>query len=296
MVAMALQEDGWWLRRDIPWIKRSAMPESVSDRPTTAHEYIFMLTKSERYFYDGDAIRLPLAFNRWSMSNPVGSSGKDVKMVDGAPGQAPQSFQREGYSGYYRKDGTPAFNPAGRSRRSTDWFFDSLRAILDGENMMLQDEKGEPLTMVVNPENYSGAHFATFPQQLVRPLILVSSSERGVCPKCGAAWVRVVEKGPLNTSARGMTTLGPKYDSSSDTRWNSSTFIKEAFYEHSTVGWRPSCRCGCDNVVPAVILDPFCGSGTTVKVARDLGRVGIGIDLKHEYLLLAKERVGNRLF
>lgn len=54
-LALALQDDGWWLRRDIIWSKPSPMPESVTDRPTSAHEYVFLLTKSERYFYDGEA-------------------------------------------------------------------------------------------------------------------------------------------------------------------------------------------------------------------------------------------------
>ncbi len=58
-VALALQADGWWLRSDIVWAKRNPMPESVSDRPTRSHEYVFLLTKSERYFYDADAIREP---------------------------------------------------------------------------------------------------------------------------------------------------------------------------------------------------------------------------------------------
>lgn len=60
-VALALQADGWYLRSDIIWSKPNPMPESVTDRPTKAHEYIFLLTKSDRYFYDADAIREPAA-------------------------------------------------------------------------------------------------------------------------------------------------------------------------------------------------------------------------------------------
>jgi len=58
-VALALQDDGWWLRSDIIWAKPNPMPESVTDRPTKAHEYIFLLTKSARYYYDADAVRVP---------------------------------------------------------------------------------------------------------------------------------------------------------------------------------------------------------------------------------------------
>ena len=56
-VALALQADGWWLRSDIIWAKSNRMPERVTDRPTSAHEHVFLLTKSARYFYDADAIR-----------------------------------------------------------------------------------------------------------------------------------------------------------------------------------------------------------------------------------------------
>jgi len=60
-VAIALQEDGWWVRQDIVWHKPNPMPESVRDRCTKAHEYVFMLTKSKKYFYDSEAIKEPLA-------------------------------------------------------------------------------------------------------------------------------------------------------------------------------------------------------------------------------------------
>src|SRR5690606_22459687 len=60
-VAFALQADGWYLRSDIIWAKPNPMPESVRDRPTKAHEYVFLLSKSERYYYDADAIKEPLA-------------------------------------------------------------------------------------------------------------------------------------------------------------------------------------------------------------------------------------------
>src|SRR5690606_18392853 len=71
-VAFALQEDGWYLRSDIIWSKPNPMPESVTDRPTKAHEYIFLLTKSPRYYYDAEAIREP---SSWSPTN--------TKMPDG---------------------------------------------------------------------------------------------------------------------------------------------------------------------------------------------------------------------
>jgi DNA modification methylase len=60
-VALALQADGWWLRSDIIWSKTSCMPESVTDRPTNAHEHVFLLTKAARYFYDAEAVAEPIS-------------------------------------------------------------------------------------------------------------------------------------------------------------------------------------------------------------------------------------------
>ncbi|MBY6273924.1 MAG: hypothetical protein CW346_17265, partial [Bacillaceae bacterium] len=96
-VAFALQADGWYLRSDIIWSKPNPMPESVTDRPTKAHEYVFLLAKSERYFYDADAIREP---------HTVDWIGRNIKSAKGNKD---------------RNDGGKACetgNPAGRNKRS----------------------------------------------------------------------------------------------------------------------------------------------------------------------------------
>jgi DNA modification methylase len=76
-VALALQADGWYLRKDIIWVKPNPMPESVADRPTSSHEHIFMLTKSERYWYDGDAVR--------EAANGSGSDSRNLRDVWNIP-------------------------------------------------------------------------------------------------------------------------------------------------------------------------------------------------------------------
>ena len=140
-VAFALQADGWYLRSDIIWSKPNPMPESVTDRPTKAHEYVFLLTKSPRYYYDADAIRE---------------------------------------------------NVVGRNKR-TVW--------------------------EITTQPYPEAHFATYPEKLVQPCILAGTSEKGV------------------------------------------------------------------------VLDPFCGAGTTGVVAKKLGRHFIGIDIKADYLDMTQKRI-----
>ena len=100
-VALALQADGWWLRSDIIWSKPNPMPESVTDRPTRAHEYLFLLTKRERYFYDADAIREPTqAIERPNHDGVRGSLPKSA-----IPGQPPQN-------------GRAGNHPAGRNART----------------------------------------------------------------------------------------------------------------------------------------------------------------------------------
>jgi DNA modification methylase len=102
MLAFALRADGWYLRSDIIWHKPNAMPESVTDRPAKAHEYVFLLTKSARYFYDADAVREPNV-RLWDVANngSVGKNGyKDHTPITGGP------------------PGTPEPNPAGRNKRT----------------------------------------------------------------------------------------------------------------------------------------------------------------------------------
>ncbi len=148
---------------------------------------------------------------------------------------------------------------------------------------------------------YSGAHFATFPPKLIEPMVKAGTSEHGVCPECGAPWERVTErKGVTSEDIRNAPT---GYRKSFDKGFN----VKEGHgydgmgggparqawldaHPKITTGFTPTCSHDHDPI-PATVLDPFVGSGTTVQVARALGRRGIGIDLSLEYLQLARQRL-----
>ena len=174
MAAFALRADGWYLRQDIIWAKPNPMPESVKDRCTKAHEYVFLLTKNPRYYYDYEAVLEPSVYPNDNRKSRVNANAKD--------------FQREIGNRLEAGDKTYPY----RNKRSV-W------------------------TVTTKP--YKGAHFATFPPDLIKPMILAG------CPKGG------------------------------------------------------------------VVLDPFVGSGTTVMVAMELGRKGIGLDLNLNYLdVNARER------
>jgi len=134
-VAFALQDDGWYLRQDIIWHKPNPMPESATDRCTKAHEYLFLLTKSAKYWYDADAIREPFAAFK---------GGKGQKLIEeGAHGKGPPDpfyLARGGKRVWLeRRTREECLNPKGRNKRSV-W--------------------------TITPKPYKGAHFATFPPEL----------------------------------------------------------------------------------------------------------------------------------
>ena len=148
-VAFALQADGWYLRQDIIWHKPNPMPESVRDRCTKAHEYIFLLSKSPKYFFDVDAIREPCVSDH--------PAGNKVRM--GSRGR----IGREG------------------------WALDDSRSIpADGRN--------KRSVWTVTPKPFKGAHFATFPPDLVEPCILAGCPAGGVVldPFFGAGTTGIV--------------------------------------------------------------------------------------------------------
>jgi DNA modification methylase len=155
MVAFALRADGWYLRSDIIWSKPNPMPESVTDRPTKAHEYVFLLSKGPRYFYDADAIRETSDWGR--ENNPE------------------WQHQRSETNG--RKHPT---NRNGKSGGFTEWSAEQGR------------NKRSVWTVATQP--YPGAHFATFPVKLIEPCILAGCPEGGTVldPFAGAGTTGVV--------------------------------------------------------------------------------------------------------
>lgn len=168
-VAFALQADGWYLRQDIIWHKPNPMPESVTDRCTKAHEYIFLLSKNERYFYDAEAIKekaAPASIARWDQ-NVEGQVGSDR-----VPGKT---------------NGTMKAVGGKRSKRDSFKRDDSKRAEVipgqtvgthradRGESEWDTDTRNRRSVWTVATVPYSGAHFATFPPALIDPCILAGS-------------------------------------------------------------------------------------------------------------------------
>lgn len=158
-VAFALQADGWYLRQDVIWAKPNPMPESVTDRCTKSHEYVFLLSKSARYYYDSEAVKEPATEDSAArLKRGVSDSHKNVS---GAPGQTRHSLAMP---------------------RSRD------------ENRYCDPTRNRRSVWTIATQPYKGAHFATYPPKLIEPCIKAGTSEEGCCSTCGAPWVRVVER------------------------------------------------------------------------------------------------------
>ena len=133
------------------------------------------------------------------------------------------------------------------------------------------------------------AHFATFPDELPRRCILAGTSEKGVCAKCGAPLRRIVERDPYPTrTPRSGLKSADKRNGKLANRKNPTRLMPNT----KTIGWEPTCDCNARRV-PATVLDPFVGSGTTCAVATELSRRSIGLDLNPEYLAIAQKRLGS---
>lgn len=297
-LALALRDDGWWLREEVIWHKLTPMPESVSDRCTRSHEQVFRLTKSPRYFADQDAIRKPLAAKTLTTfgSLRVPNGGGALVKADNWGRGVQERKPRLGPDG----------EPAGANRRSV-WTVEDeysvwgrlfervdaaglpwLQAQLDA---WLRD-RGEPGSVwPLASQPFREAHFATFPPALVEPMVLASTSPTA-CGVCGAPWSRRVEvDGEPKTRDRPALLEGATQvpGASPDLRRHGGHHGDSTRPRH-TVGWDPTCDHE-DASARCVVLDPFSGAATTGLVALRHGRSYVGIELSVEYAEMSRQRI-----
>jgi DNA modification methylase len=163
-VAFALQADGWYLRQDIIWHKPNPIPESVRDRCTKAHEYIFLLSKSERYYYDAEAISEPCSPNTHARMS------QDVMHQEGSH-RAAGGGKTNGPMRAVVKGSTRKLAIAGSGVKTNDSFEAACSLPVTSRNRRS--------VWTVTTKGYSGAHFATFPPKLIEPCILAGCPEGG---------------------------------------------------------------------------------------------------------------------
>lgn len=280
-LAFALQADGWYLRQDIIWSKPNPMPELVRDRCTKSHEYIFLLSKSPKYYYDFEAVQEPVTQSTISRLDQDLEQQKGSERVPGktngpmkAVGRRPQ-LQRA----------LEIANEAGL----TQAHFDAIRAvgISDaGRAKLLQTGSGkngqEMIRLADEAKAVLGGYYREFlSRKSSGNKARKPGSERG-CPEgtgsnvCGSV--------PWEGATRNKRSV-----------WSvSKKPFKEAhfatFPEDLIV---PCILAGCPP--GGVVIDPFMGAGTTAVVARRLGRNYVGYELNPKYVALANKRLDNRL-
>ncbi len=264
-LAIALQDDGWYVRSEIIWHKPNPMPESVYDRPTSAHEKIWLLTKGEDYFYDHEAIREPTTgaaharkpgpnsrqnVDRGPVTKKKTPSGWDTG--EGAHG----SFHKNGRDVPSKKAGTgvgwgrldkinPSESDRGRDRISkvadeADPFRKSKPSFAAATGDLVETRNARNVWSIA-PRAFRDAHFATFPPALAERC-MKAGTPKTVCGCCGA-----------------------------------------------TEGCGPICE--MYDREPGTVFDPFGGAGTVSLVAEQLGLRSIMIELNPEYADIAQRRI-----
>ena len=269
-IAIALQDDGWWIRSEIIWHKPNPMPESVKDRPTSAHEKIWLITKSKKYYYDADAIRVP------QKQDSIARAGRDVWKNNKTD------------SGNYS---IPNVDSAKKLNQKV------LDTVAEGKIPMAN--KRNVWTVTTKP--FKGAHFATFPKDLIEPCIKAGCPEK-ICVECGKPYIRKIKIGNYNKEYQkscggnvdgkytGKSTKnykGAKAQNPSETKKR----ILESLKEKIDLGLHKNCECNTQDYKPGIVLDPFGGSGTTGIVSKHLKRKAILIELNEEYISIAKKRI-----
>ena len=255
-VAFALQADGWWLRSDIIWAKPNPMPESVTDRPTKAHEYVFLLSKNARYFYDADAVR--------------------EEAIKGASGSTFMNG-KTGINGLGRVSRAERIESAYRNLRSV-WNI-ATEPFPEAHFATFPKKLVEPCIKAGTSEKgccpACGAPW-------------VREVKAGTpAPEPDRSPPKRLEPGQAgNVGAGNMGFRASRLSGQEMAAWKAS-------HPDVTTGWQPTCIHEAFDPVPCTVLDPFAGSGTTGIVALRLGRSFVGIELNPEYVEMARRRIEN---
>ena len=307
MVAFALRADGWYLRQDIIWSKGNPMPESVTDRCTKSHEYLFLFAKSKKYYYDAEAIKeKAITGGRLNLGMPQKRAA--------AMGVLPSGNEVDG--------GKDKIRPLERNKRSV-WQVNTVPyreahfatfpekliepCILAGtsekgycpecgkawerqvEKSRATYQKTEDPTMGtgrkgMNRERPGDAdkYVLAIPQSELADLLKKAAfgKEAEMEARFGSKWAHWIRT----------DSSGARIPTFADAKEIYDILGLEIPFDGIPGGWLPSCSCSREPV-PAVVLDPFFGAGTTGMVAKKLGRCFIGIELNEAYIGMAQKRV-----
>jgi DNA modification methylase len=334
MLAFAMQRAGWILRRDNIWAKQNGLPESVRGwrwekhrikvagcpvkrrgmngnqqaeitdpknnakwkecpgcdvcrphngfilrkgnwRCTSAHEYVFQFSKSDRYFCDSEAVREPLADYERERRLREMRQGLDTKFNisrDDQIGQLNQSEQG------------------------------AIRSAAARQVLAIDGKRNKRSVWSMPVAQYMGPHFAVFPRELVKPIVLAASPVKS-CAKCGAPYAPVIERGEPDLEhqrACGSNAQGEYFGEAIKDYGGAGAGVQNAsavkqrilagMVERKIVDHWPSCKCGVTETTRPVCLDPFGGTGTLGEVAIELGRAAIVIEIGEQNIPLIRDR------
>jgi DNA modification methylase len=299
-VAIALEDAGWIVRADCPWVKPNPMPHPVKDRLHEHKEFIFHLTPEPDYWFDLDAVREP------HQESSVQRASRSYFEASGTDADAYPTRESDEYIGTEPED---ALHPNGKN-------------------------PGDVFEVSVKP--FPEAHFAVYPPELCETPIKASCPPT-VCAECGTPYERQTADVPVwerdrstiereqlrkaldrfeesdlsvdhleaarakgfSDAAAGKQQIGAGRNTDEVDRLAAEAkrvlggyFREITMTAHETVGWSQACDCASDATEAGIVLDPFAGAGTTCLVAKRLGRRFVGIDLNPEYVAMAQRRVG----
>jgi len=284
--AIAMQDDGWIVRERISLIKTSPMPESVTDRCTTAWEYLYHFVMQQKYWYDLDAVREGHARD-WHSAASTWRKGA-------------AKHQRQDPADHHPADAVPFANrphPAGRnawnwqywqSEPSTWEYCAACDALYVGtERKQIIAKDGQRTCPICKLTTGLVAHYAAFPRAIPE-FVIEATCPPKACVICGTGWQRIVER--IDANAPDEAAIAD-YEARGVPRTTANLYAtKTRGSAGRTLGWEPGCTCAADTV-PGTTLDPFVGSGTTMIAALRLGKHAIGCELNPGYAAAAKARL-----
>lgn len=258
--ALALQADGWYLRSDIVWAKPNPMPESIVDRPTKSHEFMYLLAKTARYYYDAEAVR-ESATDTGRMN---GRDGRDEDPRARPPGSAPRTLARLDYSAL------------GRNRRSV-WIIPT-QPTPEAHFATFPEALVDPCLRAGTSEYGCCAICAAPFRRIVEKGEPLAEQKAVSGADASGEYVGEAVKNYDGTGAQNPSAVKVR--------------ILEGMRARVTTGWAPTCKCtDAGEPQPCTVIDPFSGAGTVGVVAANLNRRYLGIELNPDYIAIAERRI-----
>ena len=249
------------------------------------------LWRGRDYFYDADAIREPLAESSIARIPQASFWDQEGGPKDHSNGVNPNRSARQSLENLARRSmgSQKADKQRGHGRRHAG-FNDRWDSMSKEEQQATGANKRDVWAIAIQP--YKGDHYATYPEALCETPILAGTSEHGVCGECGAPWARVVERPwvPHDAARQYGSANGQRLGKARDSLRARGEEHDNPFAGTVSTGWSPTCDHDAE-VIPATVLDPFVGSGTTGVVALRHGRSFVGIELNPKYVEIARRRI-----